>query len=96
MVGQWSVRFSTLFLLFGLVMYPFPSFDLLPEIAVRLGFDGRLVGGVLERVEAVVLLLAFVSSVALLSYSAFKRRPWFQFLLEGIAALCLIVFLPFT
>ena len=88
-----TVRFSTLFLGFGLLMYPFP-YDVLPNLVNYIGYDGFLVGGVLMTMEGPVLLITFLSALGLLVYSLFKRRPWVQFLLESIVAACLIVFLP--
>ena len=88
-----AVRFSTLFLGFGLLMYPFP-YDVLPNLANYFGYDGFLVGGVLMTMEGPLLLITLLSALALLAYSLIKRRPWVQFMLEGIVAACLIVLLP--
>jgi len=88
-----TIRFSTIFLGFGLLMYPFP-YDVLPILANYLGYDGFLVGGVLMVMEGPLLLITLLSALGLLVYSLIKRRPWIQFLMESVATACLLLFLP--
>ena len=88
-----TVRFSTLFLAFAVLLFPFP-YDWLPQLVSAAGYDGRTVGGVLMYIEGPIVLLSLLSAAALLVYSLIKKRPFVQFACETLAALCLTLLLP--
>ena len=82
-----TVRFSTLFLAFAVLLIPV-HWGLLPGLASAAGFDGRTLFGVLMLLEAPIALLSLLSAASLLVYSVIKKRPFVQFACEAVAALC--------
>lgn len=88
-----TVRFSTMLLISGLFLFPYPI-DWLPELALLFGMDGFLVGGVLIFILPGIILLSFLSASGLLLYSLIRRRPYCQYAIEAVVSIGLLLFLP--
>jgi hypothetical protein len=82
-----TVRFSTLFLAFAVLLIPV-HYGFFPMLAASAGFDAPTLFGVLGLIEAPIALLALLSAASLLVYSAIKKRPFVQFACEIVATVC--------